>query len=184
MVKKKKIEKATRLLLKAIGEDSLRDDLRDTPARVARFWSEWVDYDAGNIETCFECTTIDQLVVLKGVPFYSLCPHHLLPLFSAKAAVGYLTTDRVLGLSKMARIIQKAAHHLQTQEAMAQEIANEMQDKTCSESVAVILSAHHACMSMRGVKSEGEMLTNDLRGDFREGDLRAEFLAMVSSKMS
>lgn len=178
---RQKIEHAIRSLLEAIGEDPEREGLRGTPDRVARFWEEFVEYDPGNLDVNFESVQVDQLVILKGVPFVSLCEHHLLP-FKGTVTLGYLTGKRVLGLSKLARIVQKAAHNLQIQERMTKEIADEIQKLVPDAfGVAVLVRAHHSCMSMRGIKSKGDMVTSVLYGGMRDNPtLRHEFLTLAN----
>lgn len=171
-----RIEKITRDLLLALGEDPNRPGLRETPRRVARFWSEFLR-DTGDHGKTFEGIQTDQMVVVRGVRVWSLCEHHLLP-FSSTIAIGYLTGDRVLGLSKFARIADKHARRLQIQERLVTDIADEIARVTESPDVAVVARGVHLCMVMRGAKSEGEMLTSVMRGRFREGAARAEFLAL------
>lgn len=171
-------------LLYLIDKDPEREGLKETPRRVARFWEEFIKYDPGNLDVTFEAVTVDQLVVVKEMPFYSLCEHHLLPIIGT-ATVGYLSGEKVLGLSKIARIVQMCAHRLQLQERMANEIADEMQRIIGKSlvgqvsSVAVVLEADHLCMQMRGIKSQGRMVTAVMRGEFRTvHDLKEEFLML------
>jgi len=175
-----KIARATREILEAIGADLEDENLIDTPGRVARFWEEFIKYDCGNVDAHFESVQVDQLVVVKGIEFYSLCSHHLLP-FIGKASVGYLTGTRVIGLSKIPRIVQKHAHKLQLQERMANDIARELEILLGDSSgVAVVLEAEHLCMKMRGIRSSGSMITSVVTGDFREkSNLRMEFMNLI-----
>ena len=181
-VNKKRVEELTRELLIAIGEDPDRSGLKDTPRRVAGFWEEFVDYDAGNLEVLFEALPVDQMVLLRQVPFFSLCEHHLLPI-EGWATVAYLTGEdqKVIGLSKLARLIQKEAHRLQVQEKFADRIAEGLQKLLPhARGVAVHIEAEHFCMQMRGIKSQGVMVTSVLLGDFRtELHVRQEFLHLA-----
>jgi len=175
------IEALARGLLVAIGEDPDREGLRDTPARYARWWREFVDYDAGNVSTTFDVVSVDQLVAVTGVRVWSLCEHHLLP-FHADLTMAYLADSRVLGLSKFARIAQQHAHRLQVQERLVAGIADDLAAIVETPSVAVIARGEHLCMTMRGVRSPATMHSSVLRGAFRdEPETRAELLAIAGS---
>lgn len=163
-------------LLIMIGEDPDREGLKDTPRRWAQFWHDFMNYDPGPIDTNFASIHVDQVVVVSGINVWSLCEHHLLP-FSCRLTVGYLTTDRVIGLSKIARICHLHAHRLQLQERLVNEIADTVQEKTGSDSVAVVGSGRHLCMEMRGVKTPSTMTTSVMRGVFlTKPEARSEFL--------
>ncbi|MFZ4504542.1 MAG: GTP cyclohydrolase I [Methylovulum sp.] len=165
-------------LLREIGEDPTREGLLETPRRVAKFWDEFINYDAGKITTCFESIKTDQLIMLSGIRVYSLCEHHLLP-FWCDISIGYLADTKVIGISKIARIAQKHAHKLQLQERLVDQIAEEMREITGSENIAVIGSGVHTCMTMRGIRINGTMTSSSMHGEFRENDaLRAEFLSL------
>lgn len=171
-------------LLIAIGEDPERDGLKDTPQRYAKWWKEFIDYDAGKIETAFTLDNNDQMVAVTGMRVWSLCEHHLLP-FSATVSVGYIPEDKVLGLSKFARIAHKYAHRPQVQERLVQEIADEVMRVTGSKNVAVVADGEHSCMLMRGIRTSGSMRTSVMGGLFRsEPETRAEFLNLVAAKTS
>ena len=173
------IERIGEELLLAIGEDPEREGLQETPARFARFWDEFIHHDPGNTGTTFEQITADQVVVVSGVRVYSLCEHHLIP-FWVDLTMGYIATERVLGLSKFARIAHQFAHRLQVQERLVHQIADEIATITGSPSVAVHGEGVHLCMIMRGVKTEGTMKTNVLNGEFRSNpELRREFMSLV-----
>ncbi len=167
------VESATRMLLVAIGEDPDREGLVDTPARVARWWAEFIDYDPGDLATSFSSVQVDQLVVVTGVRVWSLCEHHLLP-FNADLAMAYLTTDddgeagKLLGLSKLGRIAHQAAHKLQMQERLVDEVANGMRAQLGHSNVAVLASGEHLCMTMRGIQTPHTMHTSALYGAFRD----------------
>lgn len=175
-----KIERGVRMILEGIGEDVTREGLQDTPKRVARAWVEFIEYDPGEYERTFETLSTDQLVVVRGIKVYSMCEHHLLP-FSSTISIGYIATDRVLGLSKFARIAQRYAHRLQLQERLVHQIANEVVRVVGQESVAVYAQGEHLCMQMRGVQQrEASMITSVMRGVFlTKPEARAEFLSLV-----
>lgn len=169
----------TRQLLIAIGEDPDRDGLKDTPERYAKWWAEFIDYDAGKVSTAFSLGKTDEMVAVTGMEVHSLCEHHLLP-FSATVHVAYIPADKVLGLSKFARIAHRHAHKLQVQERLVEQIADEIEKVTGSKDVAVIIDGSHSCMSSRGIRTKGSMRTNIMRGAFREQHAaRAEFLSLV-----
>ena len=138
-----------------------------------------MDYDSGVMDTTFEAVNSDAVVAVTNMRVWSLCEHHLLP-FSSVISVGYIPRERVLGLSKFARIAHNCAHRLQLQERLVNEIADEVQRITESPDVAVIASGEHLCMTMRGIKTYGNMRTSVMRGNFKENDkTRAEFLMLV-----
>jgi len=169
-------------LLVAIGENPNRDGLQDTPQRYAKWWKEFIDYDAGKIETAFTLDNNDQMVAVTGMQVWSLCEHHLLP-FNATIAIGYIPTDKVLGLSKFARIAHKYAHKPQVQERLVQEIADEVKRVTGSKDIAVVADGEHSCMIMRGIRTSGNMRTSVMNGAFRnEPETRAEFLNLIAAK--
>jgi GTP cyclohydrolase I len=169
-------------LLEAIGEDPNRDGLKDTPARYAKWWKEFIDYDAGKIETSFVLDNNDEIVAVTGMRVWSLCEHHLLP-FSATVSIGYIPKDKVLGLSKFARIAHKHAHRPQVQERMVQDIANELERVCGTTDIAVVADGEHSCMVMRGIRTSGSMRTSVMRGMFRsQPEARAEFLSLIAAK--
>lgn len=173
------LQRIGRELLIAIGEDPDREGIVDTPKRFAKWWREFMDYDAGVTDTSFEAVNSDAVVAVTGMRVWSLCEHHLLP-FSSTLSVAYIPKERVLGLSKFARIAHKAAHRLQLQERLVNEIADEIVNVTGSNDVAVIASGEHLCMTMRGIKTYGNMRTSVMRGTFKDSDkARAEFLMLV-----
>lgn len=173
------IESIARQLLVAIGEDPTRPGLIDTPRRFAKWWDEFINYDPGNTNTVFESVTTDQMVVVSGIRVWSICEHHLLP-FWCNISIGYIATDKVLGLSKFVRICEKYAHRLQIQERLIHEISNEVSRITETDDVAVYSSGKHLCMMMRGVKSDGLMKTSILKGRFREySKVRDEFFSII-----
>lgn len=172
------VERAVLMLLHAIGEDPSRDGLCDTPARVARFWEEFIDGPEPTTVS-FEHQSTDDLVVVSGMEVFSLCEHHLLPI-KATVTIGYMPAERILGLSKFGRIAQQVAHKLQVQERMTAQIADAVQATTECSDVAVIATGEHMCMTMRGVKMPAYMTTSVLRGRFRElPAVRAEFMSLA-----
>ncbi len=175
----KQLEALGRTLLETLGEDPDREGLQDTPRRFARYWQEFLHYDAGTVDTTFHTTTIDQMVVVSGIRVWSLCEHHLLP-FWCDVAVGYITRVKVVGLSKIPRICQRHAHKLQLQERLVDDIANELIDITESPDIAVVAKGVHTCMAMRGIKSEGVMTSSVMRGRFKSNhQTRMEFFKLV-----
>lgn len=174
------VEDAVRALLEAVGEDPDRKGLRETPARVARFWREFLEHDPGKLDTRFESVRTDQLVAVTGMRVWSLCEHHLLP-FWCDVSVGYLAGDTVLGLSKFARIAHRHAHRLQLQERLVDGIAEEVARRAETESVAVVARGVHLCMVMRGVRTEATMTSSSMRGVFRHNPFaRQEFMDLVA----
>lgn len=179
MIDLDRIEQLANELLDAIGEDPQRDGLKDTPKRFAKWWGEFMQYDPGKVETAFATDGTDNMVAVTGMEVWSLCEHHLLP-FTARVAVAYIPTDRVLGLSKFARVAHKYAHRLQIQERMTNQILDELKQLTGSDHVAVVVDGEHSCMSRRGIRTSGTMRTSALSGDFRnDSTTRSEFFELV-----
>jgi len=169
-------------LLEAIGEDPKRDGLIDTPKRVVKALREMTEgYDqnpAEILKTTFAIDNFDEMVILKNIPFTSLCEHHLLP-FHGTATIGYLPKKggRAVGLSKLARLTKTFAKRLQIQERLTKEIAEALYQHVEAAGVGVVLTAHHTCMSCRGIQTTGEMVTSTLLGTFRtDHQARSEFL--------
>jgi len=164
------IEDAVRQILKSVGEDPDREGLKQTPHRVARMYEElfsgmFVD-PARHLVVGFT-ENYDEMVVLRDIPFYSMCEHHLLP-FMGKAHIAYLPKGKVCGLSKMARVVDDFAHRPQLQERLTCQIADLLMDKLQARGAAVILEATHTCMTIRGVKKPGSvMVTSAMRGTFK-----------------
>ncbi len=168
-----------RELLIAIGEDPDREGLRETPRRWADAWRDFLLYDPGTTETTFSSVTSDQLVCVSGIRVWSICQHHLLPIW-ADISIGYIATDRILGLSKFACITQKYAHQLQLQERLCKEIADEIVMLTKSTDVAILAQGQHLCMTARGIKTPAIMTSTIMRGVFREKhEARMEFLRLT-----
>ncbi len=179
------IIEATKVLIKSIGEDLQREGLIRTPERVARaseeiFSGYTTDPDALINNALFN-VDYDQMVVVKDINFYSMCEHHILPFFG-KAHVAYLPKGKVIGLSKIPRIVDMFARRLQVQERMTQQIATFIQETIHPLGVAVVIEASHLCMMMRGVRKEdATMTTSAMLGDFRTHlDTRLEFLNRIS----
>lgn len=168
--RQEKIEAAVKTILEAIGEDVHRDGLRDTPNRVARMYEELfagLDADpARHLDVCFE-ERYDEMVVLRNIPFHSMCEHHLLP-FMGKAHVAYLPEGKVVGLSKLARVVEDFARRPQLQERLTQQVAQLLSSKLEARGVGVIIEATHTCMTIRGVQKAGAtMVTSAMLGRFR-----------------
>jgi GTP cyclohydrolase IA len=176
-----RVEQAVRDILTEVGEDPDREGLRATPARVHRMYGEllagyWVDPERLLNNAIFE-VDYSEMVVVKDIEFYSLCEHHLLPFFG-KAAVAYIPRGRVVGLSKIPRIVEMYARRLQIQERMTQEIADFLQNRLDPKGVGVVVEATHLCMVMRGVRKEAVVTTAALHGLMQARDrTRSEFLA-------
>jgi GTP cyclohydrolase I len=174
-------EDAVTTLLRFIGEDPERDGLRDTPARVVKAWREMTAgyaEDPAEILSRTFAETSDELVILRGISFYSTCEHHLLP-FYGEAVVGYLP-GKVVGISKLARLVECFAKRLQVQERMTRQIAEAVETHLEARGVGVVLRAHHLCMGCRGVRQEEtEMVTSSMMGTLRtDATSRAEFLRL------
>lgn len=166
-------------LLLAIGEDPQREGLQDTPRRWADAWREFIEYHPGTTETSFEAISTGQMVAISGLRVSSLCEHHLMPMW-CDVAIGYITREKVLGLSKFARIAHKFAHQLQIQERLGQQIAEEISRVTRTEDVAVVIKGEHLCMSARGIRTPGTMASSVMRGIFRsDSNTRMEFLQLL-----
>ncbi len=178
-----RIEAAVREILTAVGEDPDRDGLRDTPARVSRMYDELLNGHRTDPDEHLEVTFEhghDEMVVVRDIQFHSLCEHHLLPFFGT-VAVGYLPNDRIVGLSKLARVVEHLARRLQVQERFGCQIADAIERVLDTSGVAVMVEAEHLCMTMRGVRKPGSrMVTTVTRGAFRNNPAtRAEFLHAI-----
>jgi GTP cyclohydrolase I len=180
-----RIERAVREILLAIGEDPDRDGLRHTPARIARMYAEvfagLYEDPTAYLSTQFDAGH-DEMVILRDIPFYSMCEHHLVP-FHGVAHVGYIPAGRVVGLSKLARVVEGFARRPQLQERLTCQIADAIMSAVHPDGVAVVIECEHLCLTMRGVKKPGsKMVTSAVRGQFRKSDVtRAEFLALVKN---
>ena len=183
-----RIERAVHELLEAIGEDPDRDGLAKTPTRVAHMYEELfagLDEDPGNhLEVTFAADH-DEMVMVRDIPFASLCEHHLVP-FMGRAHVAYIpgVDGRITGLSKLARLVDGFAHRLQVQERMTTQIADAVEHALAPKGVLVVVEAEHLCMSMRGVKKPGTLtVTSAVRGLFRtDAATRAEAMQFVHGR--
>jgi len=182
------IKKSVHDIIEAIGEDPDREGLADTPQRVAEMYAELF---AGlkkdpkeDLEVGFELGH-REMVVLKDIPFYSMCEHHLLPFYGV-AHVGYIPNDegRIVGISKLARVVETIARRPQVQERMTTEIADTIVDGIKADGVAVVVQAEHLCMIMRGIKKPGSnVITSAIRGSFHSNPAsRAEFFSLIQGK--
>jgi len=166
------VQEAIRTLIRWAGDDPTREGLLDTPARVARAWKEYcVGYEedpATHLDRVFEeVGGYDEIVLLKDIPFQSHCEHHMAPIIG-KAAIAYLPTSRVVGISKLARVLHGYARRLQIQERLTAEVAQCIWDNLEPKGVAVVIEASHACMTARGVRTPGvNMVTSRVMGTFR-----------------
>lgn len=181
-----RIQAAVRELIEAIGEDPDREGLRDTPRRIAQMYEEvfaglfadpatplLVQFEEGH----------DEMVILRDIPFYSICEHHFLP-FHGVAHIGYIPDGRVVGISKLARTVEAFAKRPQLQERLTAQVADCIMEALKPDGVAVVVEAEHLCMTMRGIKKAGSrMVTSAMRGDFRQQSVtRGEFLSLVQAK--
>ncbi|MDR0888700.1 MAG: GTP cyclohydrolase I FolE [Coriobacteriales bacterium] len=183
-----KIEQGVRLILEGIGEDTGREGLLDTPARVARMYEEICSGTQQDPAELFERSFGEnhrEMVLVKDIPFYSLCEHHMVPFFG-KAHVAYLPGEegRICGLSKLARLVDIYAKRLQVQERLTSQIADTLVEQIQPLGVIVVIEAEHLCMSMRGVKKPGsKTITSAVRGAFENSQkTRAEALSLIMQK--
>ncbi|RKY19281.1 MAG: GTP cyclohydrolase I FolE [Planctomycetota bacterium] len=178
-----RVEAAVSELLAAVGEDAARDGLLETPARVARMYAEvlggMLREPGRHLETTF-AEDHHEMVIVKDIPFDSLCEHHMLP-FTGNAHVAYVPNGRIVGLSKVARVVEEFARRLQVQERLTSQIADLLMERLQPQGVGVVLEATHTCMTMRGIRKPGStMVTSALRGTFKSRtETRAEFMATL-----
>ena len=183
-------EKAVHTLLRWAGDNPEREGLRDTPARVARAFEDWFsgykqDPDEYMRRTFEEVEGYDDMIVLKDIRFESHCEHHLAPIIG-RAHIGYLPNNKVVGISKLARVVDAYARRLQVQEKMNAQIAHCIQKVLEPKGVAVVIEATHQCMTTRGVHKTGvTMVTSAMHGEFRKNPLtRREFLSVIGNPAS
>jgi GTP cyclohydrolase I len=183
-------EDAIRTMLRWAGDDPDREGLRETPERVVKAFEEWFsgygqDPEAYMRRTFEEVEGYDNMIVLKDIRFESHCEHHLAPIIG-RAHVGYLPTHKVVGISKLARVVETYARRLQVQEKMSAQIANTIQRVLEPKGVAVVIEATHQCMTTRGVHKTGvSMVTSTMLGDFRTNEItRGEFLSVIGHPTS
>jgi GTP cyclohydrolase I len=176
-------ERAVADLLVALGQDPTSEHLRDSPRRVAHAYAEMLTARPFNLTTFPNDEGYDELVLARDIPFHSLCEHHLLP-FTGVAHVGYLPGDRILGLSKLARVVELFARSLQVQERLTKQIADWLQDHLEPKGVGVVIEAEHSCMSLRGVQTSGVLtVTSSLQGLLRkDARSRSEFLSLAAPR--
>lgn len=181
-------EDAVRVLLSWAGDDPTREGLLDTPKRVAKAYRELFsgyDLDAKDVLGTFfeEVGGYDDIILVRDIPFFSHCEHHMVPIIG-KAHVAYLPNGRVLGLSKIARVVEIFGRRLQTQETMTAQIASAIETTLKPRGVAVMIDAEHMCMSMRGVQKQGSTtLTTSFTGAFKKDPAeQARFMSMVRSR--
>lgn len=181
---KERIQNAVREILIAVGEDPYREGLLETPKRVANMYEEifaGLTEDPKQHIKLFNEQSNDEMVIVKDIPFYSMCEHHLLPFFG-KAHIGYIPSDnKIIGLSKLARIVDNFAKKPQVQERLTSDIADFLNDNLQPKGVAVIMEAEHMCMTMRGARAAGSKTqTSALRGIMRtDAKTRAEVLSLL-----
>lgn len=180
------IQKAVRMILKAVGEDPNRSGLIDTPRRVAKMYAEMfsgLQHDAArHLKVTFP-EEYNELVLVRDIPFTSMCEHHLLP-FSGIAHVAYIAKGCVTGLSKLARVVDDVAHRPQVQERVTQTVADLVENELETKGVAVMIQAEHSCMSIRGVKKHGSStITSAMRGVFKTSlASRSEVISLMSRR--
>ena len=181
-------EQDWRRLLRHLGEDPDRQGLHDTPQRVSRAWLHWTsgyEQDPASILKVFEdgAQAYNELIVVRGIPVYSHCEHHLAPFFGS-ATVGYTPNGKIIGLSKMTRLVDCFAKRLQVQERLTMQIAEALMEHVAPLSVGVVIRCRHMCMESRGIQATGEeTVTSALLGELRtNAGQRAEFLALANGR--
>lgn len=174
---------AVRSLLLALGQDPDSEHLRKTPQRVALAFRELLTSTSVDVTTFPNEEGYDELVLVRDIPFHSLCEHHLLP-FVGRAHIAYLPKSRIVGLSKIARVVEHFSRALQVQERLTQQIAGWLETELNPRGVGVVLEAEHMCMRLRGVRAPGTLtVTSSLRGTLRDdARTRAEFLDLVKGR--
>ena len=186
MIEQGRIEAAVTEMLGALGEDPNREGLRETPRRIARMYAELfagLEIDPRSLLTVSFDENHQEMVVMRNIPFYSMCEHHFLP-FYGTAHLGYIPNGRVVGASKLARLVDVLAKRPQIQERLTTQIAETMVEVLKPDGVGVVMEAEHLCMTMRGIEKPGSrVLTSAMRGIFRRSSLtRSEFLALLQGK--
>ena len=183
MIDQEKIKQAVHEILIAIGEDPSREGVKETPRRIAEMYAEvfrGMEEDPKEVLSVGFEEGHNEMVILKDIPFYSMCEHHLLP-FYGMVHIGYIPKGRVVGASKLGRVVEILAKRPQLQERLTTQIANTIVEAMQPEGVAVVIEAEHMCMTMRGVKQPGSnIVTSAMRGSFRTRAVtRAEFLSLI-----
>jgi GTP cyclohydrolase I len=182
-VDKDKIKKGVRLILEGVGEDADRAGLKDTPRRVADMYEEifaGLKTSPGEMLKPIEGESHDEMILIKDIPFYSVCEHHLLP-FIGKAHIAYIPSGRIVGLSELAKTLEHFAKRPQMQERLTSQLADMIMNKLGPKGTMVIIDAEHLCMSMRGIKKPGSRtVTSAVRGTFRtKASTREEMLQLI-----
>ncbi len=181
-----RIQRAVREILAAVGEDPDRDGLLETPARVARMYAELFNGlkkdPARHLKKTFQ-ENYDELVLIRDISFNSMCEHHLLP-FIGTAHVGYIPRGSVVGLSKLARIVEEISHRPQVQERMTEHIADLLVKELDPKGVIVVIEAEHSCMTIRGIRKPGALtITSSVRGLFKKNEAsRAEAMSLINGR--
>lgn len=179
----RRIERAVREILEALGEDPDREGLRETPRRIASMYAELfagLRHEPSEVLGVTFAEDHHEMVILRDVPFHSLCEHHLLP-FSGVAHVGYIPNGHVVGLSKLARVVDILTRRPQVQERLTSQVADAIETELAPLGVGVVIEAEHSCLTIRGIRATGSrMITSAMRGVFRDGPAtRAEFLDLI-----
>jgi len=185
-----KVKQGVRLILEGVGENPEREGLKDTPRRVAQMYKELIKHPAdyeGGIDfnmTTFSSENYKQMIVVQDIPFISHCEHHMAP-FHGKIHVGYISEERIVGLSKIPRVVEFFARRLQVQERMTQQIADYLYERLQPKGVIVVAQAEHTCISTRGVKKVGTITTTSaLKGVFLEKDHpKQEFFNLIRNAL-
>ena len=187
-VRLNRIQRAVAQIIEALGGDLESEGLKETPKRVAKMYEEVFegmlytnDEIAEMFDKCFEDISSNDLVIVKDIPIFSYCEHHLALMYNMKVSIGYIPNGKVIGLSKLARIAEMVGKRLQLQERIGSDIAEIVQKITGSDNVIVVIEGEHSCMTARGIKSRGSVTrTSTLRGDFEtDSSLRNEFYSLI-----
>ncbi len=183
---RKKIEQGVKLLLEGIGEDPQRPGLKDTPRRVARMYEEifgGLAAEPDKLLKTIEGETHDEMILIKDIPFYSVCEHHLLP-FIGRAHIAYIPAGSIVGLSELAKVLEHLAKRPQVQERLTSQLADMIMERLKPKGSMVIIDADHLCMSMRGIRKPGaRTVTSAVRGIFRtKASTREEMLELIKKK--
>lgn len=184
-IDRERIRRAVREIIEAINEDPDREGLRDTPRRIADMYAEifsGIECDPTQVLTVTFEENHQEMVILRDIPFYSMCEHHFLP-FHGVAHVGYIPRGRILGISKIARLVEILARRPQLQERLTGQVADALMGAVQPQGVAVVVEAEHLCMTMRGIKKPGStVVTSATRGIFRDrAATRSEFMSLIHS---
>ncbi len=186
MIDQEKIKRAVALIIEAIGEDATREGLVETPHRIAEMYAELFEGlekdPLDELTVFFEAGKHKEMIILKDIPFYSMCEHHFLP-FHGVAHIGYIPNERIVGISKLARVVEILARRPQLQERLTGQIADAIMEGLQPQGVGVVVEAEHLCLTMRGIKKPGSIVvTSANRGLFRRNlATRQEFLSLVHS---